>query len=1127
MGMRRAFATLGVLLALCLGGNAHGQTDPLLNGISQLRQSAEQGASRDFQLQLDRLAPAIMQSPDLSVDEKIRVFGGIAILSRQLDDPNAVVEAEGWLMAFAEVATGKNSPLAEAARGRLISALIEADRLDEARMLANEAPPPPAETDIGQSIMALQLIQEERFTEAATILEDELQRDLQASGPDTPERTPLLQMLALAQREAGNPERALEVITPATRWSGEGRFPPEMVAMIDLEHGRILSDLDRHEDAIAVLDAGLKRAEQAFGAGHRTTLMLQLAHSNAHGAADRIWQYYQLRVEHFEDVKGANLAPLERAAALENHASLLAEFGHFDDARHVLLELLQLVETHRDLDILIAARAFSALGEIDRKSAPFGTAHQPLRAAHEIYRTELGPDALETLKAGAALARLPVVAPHVPPQVLETYLRLTTADPETLDVAAFRDVPSEIFAGTYNGQRIIQQNTSDGAIDIFRRLAEAEAGLGETFSLEAALANLEVVETLLGAGRLDEALAESLALEQAAASAPGDDLLLVQYGLLDAKGRVLQASGDLPGALAAFDKATTALSHAREIFSRDVAEPFRGDTKVDGSAAWHLAEAAWEAGQTAPPENLQALRNRAFEAVQVAEFGSAASALARARARDTSANPEQADAIADWDRAVETFAAALFQGDATAAAQLDAAESKLRQLAPDFASRALPQPLGIPEIQTDMLEDDEALVLIAPAPLGMERTNPGFVFALTDSDIAWAPLKITSRELALASATLHRELDRRPTGPLQRAPVAPNQTPGRGQSALFDAAAAQDLYQHLFGHPEIAKVLSSRDRWLIAPQGVAMNLPFAALVMEPAQHRPTTADDLRALKWLGLEKSLSILPGVSAFEPRQTSSLTAAPDQLAYVGFGDPAFSGRAGAALRSGEVFQAGLQRARAVGRLPRLPGTRDEVLRLSLAFGQEKSAAFLGPDASENTLVTTAMNGRLSGLQVLHFATHGLLSGGLSTLDEPALALTPPIDGTISQKTGWLDDGLLTASEIARLQLAVEWVILSACDTSGAANLENSIDGLNGLVRAFLQAGALNLMVSHWRVEDAVASRLTASTVESSLTGTPRDQALRQAMRAIHDDETRDSTDLPMSHPTVWAPFFLVGQG
>jgi CHAT domain-containing protein len=153
----------------------------------------------------------------------------------------------------------------------------------------------------------------------------------------------------------------------------------------------------------------------------------------------------------------------------------------------------------------------------------------------------------------------------------------------------------------------------------------------------------------------------------------------------------------------------------------------------------------------------------------------------------------------------------------------------------------------------------------------------------------------------------------------------------------------------------------------------------------------------------------------------------------------------------------------------------------------------------------------------RVVYFATHGLLAGEVKGLGEPALALTLPA------KPSDLDDGLLTASEVAQLKLNSDWVVLSACNT--AAGDKPGAEALSGLARAFFYAGARALLVSHWAVDSDAATRLTTETFDV-LRKDPnlgRAEALRRAMLAYMND----TTDPLSAYPALWAPFVVVGEG
>ena len=109
------------------------------------------------------------------------------------------------------------------------------------------------------------------------------------------------------------------------------------------------------------------------------------------------------------------------------------------------------------------------------------------------------------------------------------------------------------------------------------------------------------------------------------------------------------------------------------------------------------------------------------------------------------------------------------------------------------------------------------------------------------------------------------------------------------------------------------------------------------------------------------------------------------------------------------------------------------------------------------------------------IHFATHGLLASESESVGgaaEPALLLTPPV--TASEA----DDGLLTASEVARLKLDADWVVLSACNTAAGGGGDERLDMLSGLARSFFYAGARALMVSHWAVDSDATVKLVTGT-------------------------------------------------
>ncbi len=117
-----------------------------------------------------------------------------------------------------------------------------------------------------------------------------------------------------------------------------------------------------------------------------------------------------------------------------------------------------------------------------------------------------------------------------------------------------------------------------------------------------------------------------------------------------------------------------------------------------------------------------------------------------------------------------------------------------------------------------------------------------------------------------------------------------------------------------------------------------------------------------------------------------------------------------------------------------------------------------------------------------------------------------------TLPRRATSLDDGLLTASEIAALKLNADWVVMSACNTASGD-----------------KPGAKTLLVSHWPVYSDAATTLTTNAfaqmrqAEQNGSPTGRAQALQRSMLALMNDKSQTGN----AHPAVWAPFVVVGEG
>ncbi|CCD94553.1 conserved exported hypothetical protein [Bradyrhizobium sp. ORS 375] len=426
---------------------------------------------------------------------------------------------------------------------------------------------------------------------------------------------------------------------------------------------------------------------------------------------------------------------------------------------------------------------------------------------------------------------------------------------------------------------------------------------------------------------------------------------------------------------------------------------------------------------------------------------------------------------------------------------------------PDYAALSNPLPLKLAEIQP-LLAGDEALVAFAAVD------DRSFVLAITRDRFDWRQVPVGTDGLARDVMRFRRGLA---PGALQD---------GGDPSALFDLAVAHALYRTLL--QPVDALIKDKRSLLIVPSGPLTALPFHLLVTEPpAAPVPGNVAGYRDAAWLLRRHAVAVLPSLGSLK-----ALRGGPGGdrggRPMIGFGDPVFDPALAAGPRRSATKQAarsiatlaytefwrgaGVDRSQLARALAQLPDTADELNAVASDLGAPASDLHLGTDASESTVKHTP----LADYRIVYFATHGLVAGDVKGLAEPSLALSIPASPSA------LDDGLLTASEVAQLKLNADFVVLSACNT--IAGDKPGAEALSGLARAFVYAGARALLVTHWAVDSAAATRLMTDTFhrlkEHPTIG--RSEALRQAMLALLDDRSSPAN----AYPSVWAPFVLLGE-
>ena len=188
---------------------------------------------------------------------------------------------------------------------------------------------------------------------------------------------------------------------------------------------------------------------------------------------------------------------------------------------------------------------------------------------------------------------------------------------------------------------------------------------------------------------------------------------------------------------------------------------------------------------------------------------------------------------------------------------------------------------------------------------------------------------------------------------------------------------------------------------------------------------------------------------------------------------------------------------------------GSADEIKQVADYLSPLKSKILLRNDAKELNLKELD----LSTYKIIHFATHGEISGAIKGINEPFLVLSPPSNSSS-------EDGLLTMSEIMSFDTNADLVVLSACNT--AAGDEPGSEGFSGLAKSFFMSGAKSVLVSNWYVETYSAKELVISLFKN-LKDNPSSSisdGLNMTMLNMAKNEKE------RSHPMFWAPFVVVGK-
>ena len=659
--------------------------------------------------------------------------------------------------------------------------------------------------------------------------------------------------------------------------------------------------------------------------------------------------------------------------------------------------------------------------------------------------------------------------------------------------------------------------------------------------------NLDVSMTLVKTGKADDAVDLLTPTIERRKDQFGND----HYETNEARAVLAMARAahnDLEGAIELYRRAVPALMARDGGFftaTRKTADrKFRLKTILESYI--DVLSRLWEKSQDSDARGRFAAE--AFAVVDTAQGGTVLQALGASAARNLAKDPdtgrllrEEQDA-ALWEEVLEAhlsnaLATSEDQTDEGGIRRLQDHLAKVREARkrlrieierrlPQYADLVNPRPLSTAEVQ-ELLNGDEALLVVYE---GSPRT---YVWAIPKTGrVSFAAVELKREGLADTVGLLRESLE--------------PDVQFVGDIPEFDVGLAYELFERLL-KPVRAGWQEARNLLVVA-QGELGQIPLSLLPTEPPALGPARKplfSNYRDVRWLARTHATTVLPSAASL---RTLRLTHAvrSQQRIFIGFADPWFNREQAQAARrksakvsdaragrpEGELrgFRVGLRASpntedvdsAALRRLPRLPETADEIRVIAEVLGANPSTSvFTGAVANEQTVKSMD----LSGVRVLAFATHALVSGDLDGLNEPALALSSPAVAGVE------GDGLLTMGEVLGLRLNADWVVLSACNT--AASDGAGTEMLSGLGRAFFYAGARALLASNWPVETNSAKAITTSLFRhqrESLHIT-RAEALRRSMVGLMDGpglaDNKGRVVSSYAHPLFWAPFILVGDG
>lgn len=895
------------------------------------------------------------------------------------------------------------------------------------------------------------------------------------------------------------PQKALECYRQALKiQQAAPQWREEAYTLFGL--GVIHSDLGEPRTALEFYSAALARQRTLRDAYAETQTLgnMGLAHLLL-GEVRRALEYFGPALKVWERTNQR----AQQAATLHNTGRAYEALGEFQPALEVYLRALALRRLLNDREGV--ASELNSIGFVNGALGEWPKALEYYGQALALWRTA-GNRRGEAVALGnigrsqAALERTAMALDYYE-QALKLHHELGNRQSAAVTL---EDIGS-LHAATGSSHR---------ALEFYEQSLSLRRATGDRWGEASTLASIGLVHVSLGeVVRALEYLNESLVLHREVGDQRGEARVL--YGIARAErrqGKLDEARRRIEDALALVEsvRAGVGSRQLRASFFASVRKYYEFD--IDLLMQLHRARPAdgydalaVQAGERARARGLLELLTEAHADIRqgadtaliarehaLAELLSAKSArrmqLAAARAAAA-----QLDAL---DREISAFEDEHQQ-----------VQAQIRRSNPRYAALTQPQPAGLAEIR-QLLDDDSLLLEYA---LGEERS---FLWAVTKDTLSSYELP-TQAEIARAATAVYELLTARSRGERGETPEQRRLRVARAEAQLPDAAAR--LSRLILG--PVADRLKGR-KLVVVADGALQYIPFAML--------PLPSDEAGA-RPLVAEHEIVSLPSASVLSliRKDVAGRHAAQKMIAV--FADPVFSrddervkvnpGKQASPTVRPEAaadvrrIEHDNDQSVTLGRLviSRLPFTRQEAERiLAVVPGTAAPGASVLKALDFNASRDAATSAELADYRYLHFATHGYLDSERPGLSALVLSLV--------DEQGAPRDGFLRANEIYNLRLLAELVVLSACQTGLGKEVKG--EGLIGLTRGFMYAGAPRVVVSLWNVNDKATAELMAKFYERMLKDGQRPAA---ALRSAQVEMWRQKQ---WQAPYYWAAFVLQGE-